>query len=219
MRAAVRGWSPVIMITRMPARRASRIATAASSRGGSMMPTVPTKIRSRSSDASARRILARRERPVGDGQRAQRGIRQPVHIGQDPRAPRRRPARRHPCRRAPACSGRAARPGAPLVMTHQRVAVLVIQLDRRHHLALGGERDLAHPLEAPLAPLGHAELALRDQERRLRRDRPGSPTRPPRVCRRSALPARLPPLSTTIVSRQRPRSSSPCSCSTRPSGA
>ena len=53
MRAAVRGWSPVIMITRMPARWASRIATAASSRGGSMMPTVPTKIRSRSRDSSA----------------------------------------------------------------------------------------------------------------------------------------------------------------------
>ena len=42
MRAAVRGWSPVIMMTRMPARRASAMATAASSRGGSMMPTVPT---------------------------------------------------------------------------------------------------------------------------------------------------------------------------------
>ena len=49
MRAAVRGWSPVIIITRMPARRASRMARPASSRGGSMMPTVPTKISSRSS--------------------------------------------------------------------------------------------------------------------------------------------------------------------------
>ena len=49
MRDAVRGWSPVIMTTRMPARWACAIATAASARGGSMMPTVPTKISSRSS--------------------------------------------------------------------------------------------------------------------------------------------------------------------------
>ncbi len=41
MRDAVKGWSPVIMITRTPARRASAIAVRASSRGGSMIPTMP----------------------------------------------------------------------------------------------------------------------------------------------------------------------------------
>ena len=44
MRSAVRGWSPVMMMTRMPAACASRVATATSARGGSMMPTVPTQI-------------------------------------------------------------------------------------------------------------------------------------------------------------------------------
>ena len=41
MRAAVRGWSPVIMMIRTPAARASAIAVRASGRGGSMMPTIP----------------------------------------------------------------------------------------------------------------------------------------------------------------------------------
>ena len=41
MRAAVRGWSPVIMTVRIPAAWASPMATRASSRGGSMMPTTP----------------------------------------------------------------------------------------------------------------------------------------------------------------------------------
>ena len=44
MRAAVRGWSPVIMMTRIPARRASAMASAAWSRGGSIMPTTPARI-------------------------------------------------------------------------------------------------------------------------------------------------------------------------------
>ena len=41
MRSAVRGWSPVIMMLRTPADRASAIAARASGRGGSMMPTMP----------------------------------------------------------------------------------------------------------------------------------------------------------------------------------
>ena len=41
MRAAVRGWSPVIITMRMPARWASAIAGRTSVRGGSMMPTEP----------------------------------------------------------------------------------------------------------------------------------------------------------------------------------
>ena len=57
--------------------------------------------------------------------------------------------------------------GAPLVISTTLVAVLVVDLDRRHHLALGRERDLADALEAPLAPLGDAQLALGHQERRL----------------------------------------------------
>ena len=46
MRAAVSGWSPVIMTVRMPARRASATESRTSVRGGSMMPTMPVQIRS-----------------------------------------------------------------------------------------------------------------------------------------------------------------------------
>jgi hypothetical protein len=42
--------------------------------------------------------------------------------------------------------------------------VLVVALDRRHHLALRRERDLADALETPLAPRGDAQLALGHQE-------------------------------------------------------
>ena len=41
MRTAVIGWSPVIMMMRMPAPRARAMAVAASGRGGSMMPATP----------------------------------------------------------------------------------------------------------------------------------------------------------------------------------
>ena len=39
--SAVRGWSPVIITGRMPAVRHSSTASAASGRGGSIMPTMP----------------------------------------------------------------------------------------------------------------------------------------------------------------------------------
>ena len=42
MRAAVIGWSPVIMMTRTPAAWASAMAVPASGRGGSMIPATPT---------------------------------------------------------------------------------------------------------------------------------------------------------------------------------
>jgi len=53
MRSAVRGWSPVIMIARMPARRAWATAAAASGRAGSMIPTTPANTRSCSSPSAA----------------------------------------------------------------------------------------------------------------------------------------------------------------------
>ena len=50
MAFAVTAWSPVIMRTSMPAPRAVCTAAFASARSGSMMPTMPTKSRSRVSD-------------------------------------------------------------------------------------------------------------------------------------------------------------------------
>ena len=52
IRSAVRGWSPVIIMTRMPARWAAATASAASGRAGSMIPTTPHHTSSRSSSAS-----------------------------------------------------------------------------------------------------------------------------------------------------------------------
>ena len=46
MYAAVSGWSPVIMTGRMPAATQVATASRASGRGGSRMPTSPTKVRS-----------------------------------------------------------------------------------------------------------------------------------------------------------------------------
>ena len=45
MAEAVRAWSPVIITGLMPARRHCSTARRASSRGGSIMPTMPTKVR------------------------------------------------------------------------------------------------------------------------------------------------------------------------------
>ena len=53
MAAAVTAWSPVIIFTRMPARRHRAIASRASGRGGSTRPTRPTSSRSWSASASA----------------------------------------------------------------------------------------------------------------------------------------------------------------------
>ena len=106
MRAAVRGWSPVIMITRMPARVRLADGHAASSRGGSMMPTVPTKIRSllERRRVGVRGSSRRVQRPVGHGQRAQRVVGQRVHIGQQLRAQRGVERNRRPCPRGRACN-------------------------------------------------------------------------------------------------------------------
>ena len=46
MRAAVSGWSPVIITVRMPARWASVTESRTSVRGGSIMPTMPFQMRS-----------------------------------------------------------------------------------------------------------------------------------------------------------------------------
>ena len=54
MALAVPAWSPVIITTRMPACRQLRIASIASGRGGSMMPTRPRKTMSACTSSMAR---------------------------------------------------------------------------------------------------------------------------------------------------------------------
>ena len=52
--SAVRGWSPVIMTGRMPAWRHSATASSASGRGGSIMPTMPMRVRPASAVSGSR---------------------------------------------------------------------------------------------------------------------------------------------------------------------
>ena len=61
MAKAVVGWSPVIMMTRMPARLQSRTASTASSRGGSIMAWMPARVRSCSTSScrSSRQVVGR----------------------------------------------------------------------------------------------------------------------------------------------------------------
>ena len=75
---------------------------------------------------SACAVLVRRQRAVGDRQRAQRRVRQRVDVGQEPRAPARRRARPPPCPTRTRVQRSSSTSGAPLVITHQLVAVLVV---------------------------------------------------------------------------------------------
>ena len=153
------------------ALRLARSAAAASARGGSMMPTVPTKIRSCSSAPSSP-LPGRRLRPAA-------GRPRPACA-----APRRTARRRRPATRArgASSSGTTAMPtrtrvqrcsstsGAPLVMTTSASPCSWSRSTRRHHLALGGERDLARRARSGAARRSLTpELALGHQERGLGR--------------------------------------------------
>ena len=52
--SAVSWWSPVIMIGRIPASLATRTASAASGRSGSIIPTKPEKIKSDSTTVDSK---------------------------------------------------------------------------------------------------------------------------------------------------------------------
>ena len=148
----------------MPARRASRMATAASSRGGSIMPTVPTNTRSCSSASPSAWSSPGRQWPVGHGQRAQCSVAEGIDVGQQPRPQgivQRDDLHAHARPRAAA----QQHVGRALCDRHEHVAVFVVAFDRRHQLALRRERDLCDALEAPLAPFRHAQLAFGHQER------------------------------------------------------
>ena len=84
MAAAVTGWSPVIMMARTPARRASATAARASGRGGSIIPTTPSQTSPCStSSVSSPESASRAEGPVGDAERPQRRGAQRVDGAQD----------------------------------------------------------------------------------------------------------------------------------------
>src|SRR5215207_6796877 len=168
MRAAVRGWSPVIITTRMPAACASAMAVRASGRGGSMNPDDAGE-NEVALDLLARLAVRRPgQRTVGHAERAEGVAGEPVDRGQHLTAPlvdeRPRPLA-HPL------VGAAGEQDVGSALDHDRDAVGAggVDLHGAHQLALRRERHLGHPAE-PAAPLVvQPGLAPGDQERGLGR--------------------------------------------------
>ncbi len=73
MAAAVTAWSPVIILTRMPALWQAATARTASSRGGSIMPCRPRKLRRCATSGWSKWLLA-----GGDSSRAKASTRKPA---------------------------------------------------------------------------------------------------------------------------------------------
>ena len=165
IRAAVCGWSPVIISTRTPAARASAIACRASGRGGSMSPDEPEIDELALDRFALGRPLRRRQGPVGDRERPEREIAEPLDAREDlasgeaPSAAARRPATRSSVQRGSRTSG------APLVTTAMPTAALDVRVERAHQLPLRRERHLADALESRTPRLGQSlDLRLGDEE-------------------------------------------------------
>ena len=149
MTAAVFGWSPVIMIGRMPARfargdRRSRLVARridhADQPGEHEIPLECSPISS-ALERSVRRCAVR------DAERAQRAARQRSFACENLRAAasvRQRPASSP----TSSCVQRvSSTSGAPFVNTSTRPSVSASRVDRAHQLALGRERHFADALE------------------------------------------------------------------------
>ena len=144
--AAVRGWSPVIISGRMPARLARATASFASGRGGSIMPISPANTRSCSTRSSGRATCSASASLVS--QRAATPSVRSASAGErvvglqdlGPAGRRQRPTAVADHLEAAARQehvGRALR-------EHDAAALLLrVAVDRAHQLALGRERHLA----------------------------------------------------------------------------
>ena len=144
MAAAVVAWSPVIMRTRMPASLQRAMASLASLRGGSTIPTSASSSRSLDQRQQVARRVERRgvEVAPGDGEHPHAVAGQPVVLGEDPihRAAhrRRRALGVQIVRRARQQDvGRSLDEAA-----HDRPAPVLHLVERRHQLVLGVERHL-----------------------------------------------------------------------------
>ena len=144
MAAAVVAWSPVIMRTRMPASLQRAMASLASLRGGS---TMPTRASSSRSATSASRSLAGSNEAGSKSRRATASTRMPVagqpvvlgeHLIRRVAHRRRRAVGVQVARRARQQDvGRALDEAA-----HDLAAAVVHLVERRHQLVLGVERHL-----------------------------------------------------------------------------
>ena len=191
---AVRGWSPVIMITRTPAaaRLGDRRPRLRARRVDDADHPEVDELAARRDSSSARSLVAG-QRAVGDRQRAQRDGRRAGRRWRGSRCgARRRAAAAAPAHAARAVHRASSTSGAPLVTTAMPRLALASTLQRAHQLALRGERDLADALEPRPARLGQArDLAPRRRGTPPRWDRPGS-IHSPSSSRSTASLARLP---------------------------
>ena len=171
MAAAVFGWSPVIMIGRMPARLAAdRRQSRGSSRGGSIMPIRPANTRSRSISSP----IPSRVSVVRDARKATASVRsaRPASASFASRICRRRDSDSVP----PLLTDELVRaPGEQDVRRALREQqdpplALGVGVNRAHHLALGRERQLSDARE-PLLQTFRLETGLprRDDQRSLGR--------------------------------------------------
>ena len=173
--AAVAGWSPVIMIGRMPGRRAGHRA-GASGRGGSIIPTTPSQTSSCSTSSEARPVHGSRlERAVGHAERPQRLAGQRLDGRQDLLAALlvssgRLLAAAHSLQRASSTSGAPFESRTPSSCSASRFAVVI---------SLRSDENGTSPTreEAPASASAPPDLARRHDQRALGRvaqDRPAA---------------------------------------------
>ena len=186
-----------------------------------MMPTMPTKTRSRSSASSSGAVGPRPAPAAGRRRPACAAPRRPgastsARIARAQRVVERHRRRR---RRARACSAPSSTSGAPLVTTHARVAVLVVDA-RSCDISLRSEVNGISPTRSKRrsAPLGRRR-SLRSATRKAASV--GSPwiaQSPSPSARRSALlgQAAAAEHARSCSSRSGPSASAPPSCSTLP---
>ncbi len=115
MAAAVTAWSPVIILTRTPARWQSATATMASSRGGSIRPTSPSRVKRRLMSVMASAVV-----PAGISQDASASTRWPAPAASSMRASQAARSSSWPPASCPHKS--STRSGAPLSSTKARPA-------------------------------------------------------------------------------------------------
>ena len=161
MAAAVARWSPVIILTEIPAALQRPIASRASARGGSIIPTRPTKVRSptRPVRSPVGSNVALGSSRVGDGQDAQPAGGEPIVLAEE-RLPLGLVERHGAVRREDGVLRSSSTPGAPFTKTRITSPLAV---ERRHEPALGLERHLGEA--------GELRAQALDVESRLRRER------------------------------------------------
>ena len=203
--AAVAAWSPVIILTAMPARWQAAMASTTSSRGGSISPTSPRRRRSWSSGASTGSSWA--QVTLGDGEHAQPVGGVPVENGVGGRGDRWVDVGEQDLRSAlQVADGRCTVRSSPVrwPCTGGRSRTAARRAAGGGRTVLRGRFRPARPRRAGLRPSGRRARCGR---RRRRRAGPRWPARPPPAVGRSAPSSRrsAPPFGSPCGRRRRTR--------------